>query len=99
MPDHLHLLGQLRPGASLGAGVSRIKAIVAREVNNIRGASTALWARAYHDHAVRREEDILAAARYIVANPVRAGLVRSVRDYPYWDSVWLQQPNPLEPSP
>jgi len=28
-------------------------------------------------------------ARYIVANPLRAGLVESVRDYPHWDAIWL----------
>ncbi len=31
----------------------------------------------------------MTAARYIIANPVRAGLVYSVRDYPYWDAVWF----------
>lgn len=28
-------------------------------------------------------------ARYIITNPVRAGLVRRVGDYPLWDVVWL----------
>ncbi|MFV3290267.1 transposase, partial [Pseudomonas sp. NY11955] len=28
-------------------------------------------------------------ARYIVANPIRAGLVSRVGDYPHWDAVWL----------
>jgi putative transposase len=28
-------------------------------------------------------------ARYVVANPLRAGLVDSIRDYPHWDAVWL----------
>ncbi len=31
----------------------------------------------------------LAIARYIVANPLRAGLVKKLGDYPYWDSIWL----------
>ena len=51
------------------------------------GAS--LWQRGYHDHAVRKEENIREIARYIVANPLRAGLVRSLKDYPYWNAVWL----------
>ena len=42
-----------------------------------------------YDHALRADEDVLAAARYIVANPLRAGLVGSIRDYPFWDAVWL----------
>ena len=36
------------------------------------------------------DEDLVAVARYIVANPVRAGLVKNVRDYPHWDAVWLE---------
>jgi hypothetical protein len=28
-------------------------------------------------------------ARYIVANPLRAGLVEHLGDYPHWDAVWL----------
>jgi len=28
-------------------------------------------------------------ARYIVANPLRAGLVSRVGDYPLWDACWL----------
>jgi putative transposase len=29
-------------------------------------------------------------ARYIVANPLRAGLVNRVEDYSHWDSIWLE---------
>ena len=32
---------------------------------------------------LRAEDDVLGIARYIVENPVRAGLVRSVKDYPF----------------
>ncbi len=28
-------------------------------------------------------------ARYIIANPLHAGLVKQVGDYPFWDAVWL----------
>jgi hypothetical protein len=38
---------------------------------------------------LRREEDVLSVARYIVVNPLRAGLVARVGDYPLWDAVWL----------
>jgi putative transposase len=58
-----------------------------------REASLALgypvWQRGFHDHALRKEEDIVSVARYIVANPVRDGLVRRIGDYPHWDAVWL----------
>jgi len=33
----------------------------------------------------------MAVARYVVANPVRAGLADSVLAYPYWNAVWLDR--------
>jgi hypothetical protein len=38
---------------------------------------------------LRRQDDVRAVARYIVANPLRAGLVRDIGDYSHWDAVWL----------
>jgi len=48
-----------------------------------------VWQDGFHDHALRREEDLKEVARYIIANPVRAGLVTRVGDYPLWDACWL----------
>ncbi|WP_275100531.1 REP-associated tyrosine transposase [Sedimenticola hydrogenitrophicus] len=89
MPDHLHWLFVLRDG-DLSVVVAKVKQVSAREINSLerrRGAS--VWQRGFYDRAVRREEDIAAMARYMVANPLRAGLVQRVGDYPYWDAAWL----------
>jgi REP element-mobilizing transposase RayT len=48
-----------------------------------------LWQPAFFDHALRKEENIQQVARYIVANPLRAGLVENIEDYPHWDAIWL----------
>ena len=48
-----------------------------------------VWAAGYHDRALRAEVDIPHVARYLVLNPVRAGLVARVGDYPFWDAVWI----------
>jgi hypothetical protein len=38
---------------------------------------------------LRQDEDRLRVIAYLLANPLRAGLVRDVRDYPFWGSgVW-----------
>lgn len=89
MPDHWHAMIQLFPGAHLPAVVRRAKAVSARAVNQARRAEGAVWARAFHGRALRAEERVRDAARYVVANPVRAGLARSVREYPFWDAMWL----------
>ncbi|WP_160083234.1 transposase [Pseudomonas sp. 8AS] len=88
MPDHLHWLIQLEHGA-LPELMRRIKSNSARSINRQLGLSGRLWQDGYHDRALRREEDLRAVARYIVANPLRAGLVRRVGDYPLWDAVWV----------
>ena len=88
MPDHLHWLAQLQT-ASLDGLLQRIKGRSARRINLHRGSSGPVWQAGYHDRAIRKEEDLLSVARYIVANPLRAGLTKQVGDYPLWDAVWL----------
>ena len=83
MPDHLHWLFQLGDGESLSKVMLRVKG------RSGRLCGSAVWQKGYHDHAVRKEESIRDVARYIVANPLRAGLVSSLRDYPYWNAAWL----------
>jgi uncharacterized protein with ACT and thioredoxin-like domain len=48
-----------------------------------------IWQQDFHDHALRMEEDVKSVARYIVANPLRAGLVMKIGDYSHWDAKWL----------
>lgn len=90
MPDHLHALVELGSLDSVGALARRVKSASAHAVNRLTGISGALWQAAYHEHLLRADESALAVARYIVANPLRAGLVRRVADYPHWDCVWLE---------
>ncbi|PPU74291.1 MULTISPECIES: REP-associated tyrosine transposase [Xanthomonas] len=89
MPDHAHWLLQLGHVAGLADVVSRMKACSARAVNAQRRSGAPVWSRSYHDHAVRKDDDLPAAARYVVANPLRAGLVTRVGDYPFWNAIWL----------
>jgi REP element-mobilizing transposase RayT len=89
MPDHLHWLLQLTGERSLSICVNAIKSGSTRRINTRIGNSGRLWQKGFYDHAIRTEEDLPAVARYIVANPVRAGIVASVKAYPHWDAVWL----------
>ena len=89
MPDHIHWLFQLKSDANLPAVVKKFKGRSARSLNSLFGNKGTFWQHAYYDHALRTDEDIKKVARYIVANPLRAGLVERIEDYPYWDAVWL----------
>ncbi|WLA04712.1 transposase [Xanthomonas translucens pv. undulosa] len=89
MPDHWHGLIELGPRATLSDAMQHAKGRCAHAVNRARGRGGRVWSPGFHDRALRREDDMLTAARYIVANPLRAGLVRRLGDYPYWDAIWL----------
>jgi REP element-mobilizing transposase RayT len=88
MPDHFHWLIELEKG-DLPALVLAVKSRAARDINKHLGRSGQLWQRGFHDRAIREEEDLLTAGRYIITNPIRAGLVRRVHDYPLWDAKWI----------
>jgi REP element-mobilizing transposase RayT len=89
MPDHCHGLGELGRDDRLSSVVQRLKANTARQLRDARPGMGRVWAAGFHDRGIRDEAGLTAAARYLVMNPVRAGLVRRVGDYPFWDAVWV----------
>ena len=88
MPDHLHWLVILRSD-SLAWLMRSLKACTSQQLHQSGLHQGPVWQRNFHDRALRREEDLRAVARYIAANPLRAGLCRTLADYPHWDAVWL----------
>lgn len=90
MPDHLHLIVELGGTELLSKLMQRVKAATATSANLVSRRSGPVWMPGFHDRALRRHEDVRAVARYVVANPLRAGLAVSIGDYPYWDAVWLE---------
>ena len=89
MPDHFHGLVSLESGGELSALMNKVKGTSARELNRRLGRHGICWQPGFYDHALRKEEDRVQTGRYIIANPLRAGLVKRLGDYPHWDSVWL----------
>ncbi len=82
MPDHLHLLLQgTSEIADLAPFLKKFKQITGYRFKQAAGGQ--LWHRSYHDHVLRREEDIAEVAAYIWNNPVRAGLAEICESYPY----------------
>ena len=94
MPDHLHLVGQLGGGsrlASLPLGeaapalatvMHTLKSFTASRLG-MAGVQTPVWQPGYHDHGLRDDEDYRSRLRYVIQNPLRAGLAHRVEDYPY----------------
>jgi putative transposase len=89
MPDHWHGLIQLGSSGDLSGVVRKLKCNSARLVRSNSPDIGQVWARAFHDHALRSDESLVAAAEYLMMNPVRAGLANNVGGYPFWDAWWL----------
>ena len=88
MPDHCHWLVELRR-KTLGELMCRIKSRSSVAVNRAAQSASRLWQKGYHDRALRQEDDLKAAARYIIKNPIRAQLTTRIGDYPLWDACWV----------
>ncbi len=88
MPDHWHGLVELGERDDLALVMNRFKSVTSKRLRRAK-PNLRIWARGFHDHALRRDEDIRAAARYIIANPLRAKLADRACDYPYRDCAWL----------
>ena len=83
MPDHVHLFcapGEL-VAKPLLKWVNFWKSISAQRWP--RRADAPVWQRHFWDTQLRRGESYDAKWDYVVANPVRAGLVSRAEDWPY----------------
>jgi REP-associated tyrosine transposase len=80
MPDHLHAL--VNPH-DRDASVSAFSRLIKRSITNACPDRTWAWQQGCFDHLLRPTESASDKLAYMLVNPVRAGLVRSWRDWPY----------------
>ena len=83
MPDHLHLL--INPAES-GKTVSQIiggfKSLTTKTAWEY-GIKGKLWQSRFHDHILRKNEDLMTVGTYILNNPVRKKLADKWEDYQF----------------
>jgi len=88
MPDHLHLLVEgTDPSSRLTEFVRIFKQRSSFHWKRVFGSE--LWQRSYFERVLRGHESSIDVARYILANPLRAGLVESVEEYPFLGSLTM----------
>ena len=82
MPDHMHALLE---GLTDESDFRRCTKMAKQRSGAAYAltSETPLWQKGYYEHVLRDEEDSKEIAFYIIANPVRAGLVQSPDDYPF----------------
>jgi len=80
MGNHYHLLAETTE-SNLAEGMVRLNGQYARSFNFRHGRSGHLFERRYHSVLIERESHLLEACRYVVLNPVRAGLCDTADDW------------------
>jgi putative transposase len=76
MPDHVHILA--RVAARPGVGV--VMASFKRKVSYLHPVN---WQKGGFDHRIRSDDHFREKWAYVLANPVRAGLVADLADWPF----------------
>jgi putative transposase len=84
MGNHYHLVFQTLFGV-LSRGFDELNGGYARIVNLRQGRRDHLFGRRFSSDLIETDSHMLAAARYVVLNPVRAGLCERPEDWP-WSS-------------
>ncbi len=89
MPNHVHLL--MTPNVSLPGIMKRLKGTTAREANRRLGREgTPFWQHESYDRLVRDAREFGNIERYILQNPVRAGLAVAPEKF-RWSSAWIPE--------
>ena len=95
MPDHLHLLATLQSDeGDLDRFMRLAKQTSGYAFERTHGSK--LWQSGYHDRVLRADEESLTVIAYMVANPIRAGLVGRAEDWPHWGSACYSREEVLE---
>jgi putative transposase len=84
MRNHYHLVLHT-PSGRLSSGFCELNSGFARVMNLRHGRSNHLFGRRFGSELIEREAHMLEAARYVVLNPVRAGVCDRPEEWP-WSS-------------
>ena len=84
MPNHVHLI--LAPTTPEDSARGSARPTAAIPASSTRATATGHLFQARFSSVVMDEEHLMAAARYVAINPVRARLVRRAEDWP-WSSA------------
>jgi putative transposase len=86
LPDgnHFHLVVDT-PESNLSGGMQYLKGEYAQWFNAVNAREGALFARRFWSEMADTEEYLYEICRYVVLNPVRAGLCRAPDEWP-WSS-------------
>jgi len=85
MPNHFHLVVMPQKGEHLSIWMQWLMTSHVRRYHGHYGTSGHIWQGRFKSFIVKQDEHLLNVLRYVEANPVRAGVVKSAKDW-QWSS-------------
>ena len=83
MPNHVHVLFTTSGSWNLSSIVHSWKSYTANKANHLLSCSGRFWQPEYFDQLIKSERQFQFAVRYILNNPVKAGLCKEVYEWPW----------------
>lgn len=95
MTNHYHLVVET-PEGNLAQGMRQLNGVYTQTVNRTHGRVGHVFQGRYKAVLVEKDSYLLELARYVVLNPVRAGMVNDVGDWPWssYPAMIGQAPSP-----
>jgi len=86
MPDHIHCFIRVGGEGRIGLVVKALKRAITKVVHATQN-DVHVWQEGFFDHILRSSESYSEKWEYVRANPVRAGLVKNVEEWPFQGEV------------
>ncbi len=83
MPDHAHLLIEVRDDMTIEKAMQLIKGRFSHRLSHEFGYKGEVWQRGFTEVQVMNKQALEAHRAYIAENPVKAGLATSAEEYPF----------------
>ncbi len=84
MPNHVHVLFTLSESSSVSSILFSWKSFTAKQANKLLGISGRFWQPQYFDRQIKSERQFEYTLRYILNNPVKAGLCKEFQEWPWY---------------
>jgi putative transposase len=84
MPDHVHVVFAADLGYSLSRIMKGMKGTSSRIINVGRCSRGQVWQGESFDRIIRREKELFGKLSYMLHNPLKAGLAKTLSGYKWW---------------
>jgi len=96
MPNHFHLVVEPAHQTALSQFMQWLLTSHVRRYHKHYGGSGHIWQGRFESFPVQRDEHLITVLRYVLQNPIRAGLSGTARE---WNWSSLRKPQLVDPCP